>query len=125
MIYTGYFDRLKDYEKAGLTPVCIAGYPPKEARFTGIRFPALAPKKIWWQEWHDKHLGNDWYEQKYNETVLNRLSAVETAEKLHTFGEDIILLCMEKPPQFCHRHLVSKWFRKHHIASQEYNFQKE
>jgi len=125
MIYTGYFDRLKDYEKAGLTPICIAGYPPKEAHFTGIRFPALAPKKVWWQEWHDKKLGNDWYEQKYNETVLNHLSAVETAEKLHSYGEDIILLCMEKPPQFCHRHLVSKWFLKHHIASQEYSFQKE
>ena len=124
MIYTGYFDRLKDYEQAGLIPICIAGYPPKGINYTGIRFPALAPKKIWWQEWHDKKLGDDWYEQKYNETVLNGLSVVETAERLHSYGEDIILLCMEKPPQFCHRHLVAKWFHKHHIACREYSFQK-
>ena len=124
MIYTGYFNRLKEYEEAGLTPICIAGYPPKEINFTGIRFPALAPKKIWWQEWHDNHLSHEWYEQKYNETVLNRLSAVETSEKLRSYGEDVILLCVEKPSEFCHRHLVSKWFRKHHIASGEYQFER-
>lgn len=124
MIYTGYFDCLRTYQAAGLTPVCIAGYPPLEIHYTGARFPDLAPRKIWWQEWHDKNLGTDWYEQRYNETVLNRLNAVDTSERLHTFGEDIILLCMEKPPAFCHRHLVSRWFRKHHIASDEYQIQR-
>ena len=28
MIYTGYYARLKDYEKAGLTPIAISGGVP-------------------------------------------------------------------------------------------------
>ena len=26
--------------------------------------------------------------------------------------KDVVLLCYEKPPQFCHRHLVAKWLEK-------------
>ena len=48
MIYTGYLAKLADYERAGLTPVFIGGKAP--SGYTGARFPALAPKKVWWQE---------------------------------------------------------------------------
>ena len=118
MIYTGYYNRLTDYKKAGLTPVDIAGYSP--SGYIGIRYPKLAPKKIWWQEWHDNHLSNDWYEEKYRKTVLNLLNPQKTAQQLQSFGEHIVLLCREKPPEFCHRHLVAKWFREHNINVREY-----
>ena len=118
MIYTGYFGRLSDYQKAGLTPVDIGGYSPPG--YVGFRYKALAPKKIWWQEWHDNHLSNHWYREKYQETVLNLLDPKMTAEDLQSFGKDVVLLCREKPPEFCHRHLVSQWFRKNGIFVREY-----
>ena len=118
MIYTGYFDRLSDYQKAGLTPVDIGGYSPKG--YTGLRFRELAPKKIWWQEWHDRHLGNDWYREKYQETVLNCLNPHEVAQRLQSLGNHVVLLCREKPPRFCHRHLAAEWLQKSGIAVKEY-----
>jgi len=118
VIYTGYFEQLSFYVGQGLTPICIAGYPPEG--FTGIRFRTMAPKKIWWREWHEKHLSNDWYEQKYNETVLKKLDPLETAKKLQSYGQNVVLLCWEKPPEFCHRHLVAKWMNWVHIPVCEY-----
>ena len=118
MIYTGYFDRLPDYQKAGLTPVDIGGYSPPG--YMGLRHRELAPKKVWWQEWHDRRLRNDWYRKKYQETVLNLLDPHAEAEKLQSLGKDVILLCREKPPQFCHRHLAAKWFCQNGICVREY-----
>ena len=118
MIYTGYFARLPDYKKEGLTPVDIGGYSPPG--YTGLRFRELAPKKVWWQEWHDKHLSHNWYEERYRETVLNLLEPVETARRIQSLGKDIVLLCREEPPQFCHRHLAAKWFCQNGIPVREY-----
>ena len=118
MIYTGYFDRLSDYRRAGLVPIDIGGYSP--AGYTGLRAPELAPKKVWWQEWHDKNLSNAWYRERYYETVLNRLNPQELAQKLQSFGKDVVLLCREKPPKFCHRHLAAEWFQKNGISVKEY-----
>ena len=28
---------------------------------------------------------------------------------------DIVLLCYEKPDEFCHRHLVAEWFNRNGI----------
>ena len=36
--------------------------------------------------------------------------------------KDIVLLCYERPTDFCHRHLVSAWFREHGIECKEYEF---
>ena len=118
MIYTGYFDRLSDYKEDGLTPVDIGGYSPPG--YVGLRFRDLAPKKVWWQEWHDKNLSDDWYEEKYRKTVLNLLDPHETAGRIHALGRNVVLLCREKPPQFCHRHLAAKWFRENGINVREY-----
>ncbi len=118
MIYTGYFDKLDDYTQIGLVPVCVAGYPPKG--FKGVCYPILAPKKVWWQEWHDKNLSNDWYELKYRETVLDKLSPFQVRDDMQSFGKDIVMLCYEKPSAFCHRHLIAKWMNAYKIPVREY-----
>lgn len=118
MIYTGYFDRLAFYQQNGLVPICIAGYAP--AGFSGMYYKSLAPKKIWWQEWHDKKLGEDWYSQKYSETVLSELNPERVAHDFRMMGDNVVLLCYEKPPAFCHRHLVARWFQAHRIKVCEY-----
>jgi hypothetical protein len=32
-------------------------------------------------------------------------------EVLRDLGDDAVLLCYEKPGQFCHRHLVAQWLK--------------
>lgn len=111
-LYTSYFAKVKDLKKMGFSNlVCVAGYAPKfffevdDARF----YPDLAPRKPWFWEWKNKHLSNEWYIERYNETVLNTLNIDDV---LHDLGEDAVMLCYEKPGDFCHRHLIADWMKK-------------
>ena len=119
MIYTGRFQDVKKYEKAGLVPVSIAGYAPDD--YKGIQFKTLAPKYSWWKEWHDKRLSNDWYKAKYQETVLDKLNPKIIANRLQSFGDNVVLLCYEKQNEFCHRQLVRHWLRSAGVPVCEYS----
>ena len=110
MIYTGYYSKTTEYEQNVLIPVGISGKIPDG--FNGLRYQKLAPKYDWWHEWHDKKLSDDWFKQKYYETVLNQLNPATVVQELEVFGKDIVLLCYETPEKFCHRHLVAKWLNK-------------
>ena len=111
-LYTSYFANVRQLQEKGFYNLwCVAGYAPKffhdmpNAHF----MPELAPKKLWWQEWHDRKLGEDWYAQKYNETVLSKLNPEKVVEEL---GDGAVLLCYEKSGDFCHRHLIADWIVK-------------
>ena len=110
MIYTGYYSKTKEYESHGLIPVGISGKIPDG--FTGSRYQQLAPKYDWWKRWHDEHMSNDWFVEKYYETVLNQLNPALVLSDLQKIGKDIILLCYETPEKFCHRHLAAEWLNK-------------
>ena len=45
------------------------------------------------------------YDEFYDK-ILNELDPYQVFKEL---GENSVLLCYEKPGQFCHRHLVAKW----------------
>ena len=112
MIYTGYWAKTKEYEKENLVSVGISGWSPNG--YTGKTYKKLAPKYSWWKEWHDKKLGTDWYTAKYKETVLQPLNPYTVIQELTALGDrrDVILLCFEKPDEFCHRHLVAQWLNQ-------------
>lgn len=69
----------------------------------------MAPKYSWWKEWHDNHLSEQWYIEKYKETVLQTLNPNKVVQDLQKIGNNVILLCFETPEKFCHRHLVAEW----------------
>ena len=74
-----------------------------------------------WKQNHD----NDYYIKCFNEQVLLPLNASEVLSELQSLAgldKDIVLLCYERPTDFCHRHLVSTWFREHGIECKEYEF---
>lgn len=119
MIYTGYWAKIHDYELNGLTPVGISGLSPDG--YTGKTYKNLAPKYSWWREWHDKNLSEQWYTDKYYETVLKVLNPNEVAKQLQQMGSDVVLLCFEAPGKFCHRHLVAEWLNtKTNLNVREY-----
>ena len=120
-IYTSYFFNSREYEKLyNAQFVSIAGKASENFKNHMLYFPEtyksykqLAPKYIWWKEWHDKHLTNEWYIQKYNETVLFKLNPQQVYNDLTKDGMDVVLLCWEEnPDEFCHRHLVADWLSK-------------
>ena len=111
-IYTSYFAKVKQLQESGFNNlVCVAGYAPKffydisNARF----YPDLAPRRTWFWEWKNKHLTNDWYIERYNETVLSKLNPEKVVEDL---GDNAVMICYEKPGDFCHRHIIADWLHK-------------
>ena len=49
------------------------------------------------------------YTRRYKREVLSRLDPQKVLEDL---GDDAILLCWEKPGEFCHRRLVAEWLEE-------------
>lgn len=131
-LYTSYFARVKKLQECGLNNlVCVAGYAPKfffdipDARF----MPELAPKRCWWRVWHDKFKDNpnspesiEWYTNIYRDTVLSNLNSTNVVKEL---GDNAVMLCYEKPGDFCHRHLIADWISKNTgITVEEVDFSK-
>lgn len=118
-MYTGYFAKLKSYEEAGLVPVSIALKTPDW--YHGAQYKKLAPKWSFFSEWKNgSHKGdNDYYMQHFKTEVLDNLDPEQVVKELEEFTgvsrDKIILICYEKPGDFCHRHLVSMWLTVNHI----------
>ena len=84
--------------------VSIARFAPKGYRALP-RFGALAPG-AWF-----KSAGEDEYRLRYA-AQLARLDPQATWAALNALagGAEPVLLCWERPGQFCHRRLVAGWF---------------
>lgn len=111
-IYTSYFSNINNLLKHNfINLISVAGKCPNDFQFK--QFKKLAPKYVWWKEWHDKHLSNEYYINKYLETVLNHLNPIEIYFKLtNNNTSDVVLLCWETPNLFCHRHLIANWLNE-------------
>lgn len=102
---TSYFANMAKLIEEGHTNlVAISQGVPKwnDGKFKD--FKLLAPS---WKLVRESNEGK--YEELYTEEVLSKLDARKIYEQL---GEDAVLLCWEKPNEFCHRHLVAKWFEQ-------------
>ena len=112
-MFTGYFAKLKEYEESGLVPVSIAAKTPDW--YKGLEYKKLAPKWEFFNEWKNgSHKGDDgYYIQCYTEEVLSQLAGADVIRELKELAgvdtDRIILLCYEKPADFCHRHIVADW----------------
>ena len=111
MIYTSYFGALKRIPP-DIVPISICGKAPEW--WTGKQYKKLAPKWSFFQEWKQNH-DNDYYTECFKEQVLDKLDPTQVVADLEALaeGRQFILLCYEKPLEFCHRHLVADWFNEH------------
>ena len=106
MIYTGYFAKVKQYENAGLTTVSISGKAP--SFYKGPEYKGLAPRWQMFSDWKKGKIDNFGYTKLFNQ-YLETLDKESVKRALESFGENVVLLCYEKPGDFCHRHLVADW----------------
>lgn len=118
MIYTSYFGNLRNIPD-GMVPIAICGKSPDW--YKGLEYKKLAPKYKFFMEWKQNH-DNDFYIEHFNEEVLDTLDVNTVVSELERLRdtvndcEDIVLLCYEKPGDFCHRHLVADWFNENGIS---------
>ena len=125
MIYTSYFAKLKALPK-DVIPISICGKAP--TWYTGLQYKKLAPKYDFFMKWKENH-DNEFYIKCFNEQVLGELNILTVLRNLidmmnETKCKHIVLVCYEKPADFCHRHLVSEWLRNNDIECEEYKFEK-
>lgn len=133
MIFTSYFGYLKNLPK-NMIPVSICGKPPDW--YNGLQYKKLAPKYSFFIEWKKNH-NNEYYISCFKKEVLDILSIdnvlldlqnkipEELREKRelqiwNSINLHIALICYEKPEDFCHRHLVSKWLNENSYFCEEY-----
>lgn len=103
-IRTSYFAQLKKLK--GYTPVAICQYPPKW--YDGAVYKKVAPTYEMIQGMKDPLL-RDFFIEKYRIEILNQLSTDEVKRDLAQYGDKVVLLCFEKPSDFCHRHVLAAW----------------
>ena len=67
------------------------------------------------QLFKDGEIDNFKYVELYNKEVLSKLDAIDVCIDLYNIsnGNAVVLLCYEKPGDFCHRHIVADWLEKH------------
>ena len=79
--------------------------------FAGKSLTQLAPKRTFWNEWHDnigkipEEENTKFYIQEYYKQVLSQVDI----EELLKDEKDPILLCYEREQDFCHRHVLAEF----------------
>lgn len=127
-MFTGYFAKLSTYIRAGLIPISICGKAPDW--YDGLQYKKLAPKWAFFNEWKNgSHKGdNEYYISQFDTLVLKPLTVESVLGDLKNLSggelDKVILLCYEKPVDFCHRHLVADWFKSHGLDCHEYRILK-
>ena len=126
MIYTTYFAQLRKLPES-MIPISICIKCPDW--FKGIQYKKLAPKYDFFQEWRQDR-DNEKYILNFDEKVLKNLNPDDVVSELYKLADiqeewknkyDIVLVCYEKPEEFCHRHLVADWLNEHGYKVEELN----
>ena len=111
MIYTGYYAKFN-----GNNGLSISLHPPKWTKF--LQYKPLAPTQQILDWWNNSPKGlkeQKIYKRLYQRDVLNHLD-------VHTIAKELdgkVLLCYERPDEFCHRQLVAEWFRTYGYPCKE------
>lgn len=109
MIYTGYYSKVKDYRSSGFTVVSISRTEPFPV---DGKLTALCPdEKILWG-----YKNGEIDEMEYTSLYLDQLDNVgirNILKGIHSFGDNVVLLCWESPEKFCHRHILADYINKY------------
>lgn len=136
MIYTSYFARVKDLPE-NHTSIAICAVVP--SWWGGLVYSKVAPP-IGLLNTYKRDHDVDYYINKYTRQILDRTSPKKVLREIYQTlprklqlqlkyeegnwwdnpNHHIVLLCYEKSSDFCHRHLLSEWFRENGIEVREW-----
>lgn len=132
MIYTSNFSSWGLHKlPEGARVISIAGKAPYW--YSGAQYKVLAPK-YWFFKKYKEDGDSDYYTLMFNAEVLGGLYQIQVIKDLCNLvgygryysdiyrdkNRHIVLLCYEKPKDFCHRHLVAEWLNKAGFECKEY-----
>lgn len=88
--------------------ISIARYAPRNTPAGYHAFKKLAPGP-----WFNS-VSTTRYIELYDNEILAKLNPEKTWNELHLLAGNAepVLLCWERPGEFCHRHLVAGWFER-------------
>jgi len=70
----------------------------------------LAPRVELLNAYKKKWIDEETFEKVYRELLQSRRITGRLIADWLESDKDVILLCYEKPNEFCHRHIVAAWF---------------
>lgn len=112
MLTTSYYTSplLKQLD---VNPVSISSRPP--SWFTGNWYRKLAPpiRPNIVVMYKNGDITKDRYTSLYKTMILKLLDAESIYTDIQNlYGDNAVLLCYERPGEFCHRRLVADWFKE-------------
>jgi len=115
-VYTSYykkFEMMSQYKVMNMVPVRISTSEPSWFPYETEKLPVLYPGWDLVKGIKEGTLTSEQYADIYKER-LSRVSRECIWKRLEEFSKqnsnnDIVLLCYEKLPDFCHRHIVAEW----------------
>lgn len=112
---TSYFANIPYIDTDLYAPVSISGKSPEW--YHGHEFKVLAPKYHFFIKYKNWEIDEKEYTRCFRNEILSKHYAPDLFELINNrFSEggkkEVVLLCYEKPKQFCHRRLVADWFEK-------------
>ena len=91
--------------------VSVSGNRGKDVGYCGACYQVLAPKRSFWETWHEnigilsEEENTKYYIEQYYLEVLSKLDPEEIYREL----DCSFLLCYEDSMEFCHRHIIAAW----------------
>lgn len=116
MIWTSYFGAVRSKNLPNDKLVSIARWSPRG--YLGDQFIWLAPPAELLRSSKNGLISHEQYIRIYIDQVLADLDI----NKVYNYLDGKILLCYERPEDFCHRHIVAAWFENSNLDCQEYDY---
>lgn len=118
MYYTSYFANIKNIDKAKYTLASITYKKPAFCDEAVLDWSFLGPGKVLLDDYKSGLVD----ENRYTTIYMTQLDAIWSSVKelicAHA-NDNIVLLCYEKPPKFCHRHLLAEFLKAKGIDCEE------
>lgn len=122
-LYTGYFKELNKYIEEGLLPVSISRFSPDG--YSGDELKGLAPSEDLLKRYKANQIGSSGYKEEYlaylaskegMRAIFKDLSKDIYQKALDGGYKGVVLMCYEKPDEFCHRHLLADYLKEKYQA---------
>lgn len=108
-IYTSYFANLRNIDLHKFKPISIARWQPSWLSNMLVVY-ALAPSTDLLKRTKAGQVTNEQYATEFSKQLsTSQPHAIYKLLEDIANGKDIVLLCYERPTEFCHRHIVAKW----------------
>lgn len=137
MIYTSYFAKVRNLPE-NIVPIAVCAIVPQW--WKGLSYKRIAPPKSLVLS-YKQNLDKEHYQQLYTKQVLDKTAPkIVLRELFKLLPRDfqnklsshdwwcnsqyhILLLCYEKPEDFCHRHLFAEWMTESGYEIREWKYE--